>query len=133
MCNSAFVSKHPRASLQAVNTPHASGLPCVSLPIAGVQFATNQISEGLRAAEAAAEAGADWVDLNCGCPIYEATRRGLGAALLRKPAKLAKLVSSGGAGERGIGNLMAVLCWRQYCSMQNAHMCVDSSSQTPAT
>lgn len=28
----------------------------------------------------------------CSCPIYEATRRGLGAALLRKPAKLAKLV-----------------------------------------
>lgn len=27
-----------------------------------------------------------------GCPIYEATRRGLGAALLRKPKKLAKLV-----------------------------------------
>ena len=26
------------------------------------------------------------------CPIYEATRRGLGAALLRKPAKLARLV-----------------------------------------
>ena len=30
------------------------------------------------------------------CPIYEATRRGLGAALLRKPAKLAKLVRLGG-------------------------------------
>ncbi len=38
---------------------------------AGFQFATNVIDEGVRAAEAAAAAGADWVDLNCGCPIYE--------------------------------------------------------------
>lgn len=30
---------------------------------------------------------------DCGCPIYEATRRGLGAALLRKPKKLARLVN----------------------------------------
>lgn len=30
---------------------------------------------------------------DCGCPIHEATRRGLGAALLRKPKKLARLVN----------------------------------------
>lgn len=59
----------------------------------GVQIATNVIEEGVRAGEMAAEAGADFVDLNVGCPIYEATRRGLGAALLRKPKKLAKLVN----------------------------------------
>lgn len=38
-------------------------------------------------------AGAAWLDINCGCPIYEATKRGLGAALLRKPTKLAKMVA----------------------------------------
>ncbi|KAL4424986.1 hypothetical protein ABPG77_002871 [Micractinium sp. CCAP 211/92] len=59
----------------------------------GVQIATNVIDEGVRAGEMAAEAGADFLDLNVGCPIYEATRRGLGAALLRKPKKLAKLVN----------------------------------------
>lgn len=37
--------------------------------------------------------GAAWLDINCGCPIYEATKRGLGAALLRKPTKLAKMVA----------------------------------------
>lgn len=58
----------------------------------GVQIATNIIDEGVAAGRLAAEAGADWVDLNCGCPIYEATRRGLGSALLRKPEKLARLV-----------------------------------------
>ena len=58
-----------------------------------VQIATNDISEGIGATKLAAEAGADWVDLNCGCPIYEATRRNLGSALLRYPDKLARLVS----------------------------------------
>ncbi|KAF8063726.1 DUS3L [Scenedesmus sp. PABB004] len=33
-----------------------------------------------------------------GCPIFEATRRGLGAALLRKPTKLARLVAGIAAG-----------------------------------
>ena len=70
----------------------------------GVQIATNQISEGVRAGEAAAEAGADFLDLNVGCPIYEATRRGLGAALLRKPPKLARLVGGGSAAARAEGS-----------------------------
>ena len=59
----------------------------------GLQIATNVIDEGIKAGMMAAEAGADWVDLNCGCPIHEATRRGLGSALLRKPEKLARLVA----------------------------------------
>ena len=61
--------------------------------IYGVQIATNVIDEGVKAGLMAAEAGADFVDLNCGCPIHEATRRGLGSALLRKPEKLARLVA----------------------------------------
>ena len=60
----------------------------------GAQIATKQIAEGVAACEAAAANGADWVDLNCGCPIHEATRRGLGSSLLRKkPEKLARLVA----------------------------------------
>ena len=37
--------------------------------LAGFQIATNQISEGVAAAKMAAENGASWLDLNCGCPI----------------------------------------------------------------
>ena len=59
----------------------------------GVQLATNTVDEGVRAARLAADAGARFVDLNCGCPIHEATRRGLGSALLRSPRKLARLVA----------------------------------------
>ena len=62
-------------------------------PFFGVQIATNDIEEGVRAATLAADAGANFVDLNCGCPIYEATRRNLGSALLRYPDKLARLVA----------------------------------------
>lgn len=58
----------------------------------GVQIATNVINEGVAAGLLAVESGADWIDLNCGCPIHEATRRGLGSSLLRKPQKLARLV-----------------------------------------
>lgn len=58
----------------------------------GVQIATKTIDEGVAAGKLAVEAGADWIDLNCGCPIHEATRRGLGSSLLRKPTKLARLV-----------------------------------------
>jgi tRNA-dihydrouridine synthase 3 len=58
----------------------------------GVQIATNQIDEGINAMKMAKAAGADFVDLNCGCPIYEATRRGLGSSLLRSPKNLERLV-----------------------------------------
>jgi len=63
-----------------------------SEPLYGVQIATNQISEGVNAGRLAFDAGADFLDLNCGCPIHETWKRGLGAALLRKPAKLERLV-----------------------------------------
>ena len=59
----------------------------------GVQIATNDAEEGAAAVKLAREAGADFVDLNCGCPINEATRRGLGSALLRSPEKLGLLVA----------------------------------------
>ena len=38
--------------------------------VTGVQIATKQIDEGIAAGQLAAEAGAAWMDLNCGCPIY---------------------------------------------------------------
>lgn len=68
----------------------------------GVQIATNQIEEGIKAMDMAYESGAKFVDLNCGCPIYEATRRGLGSSLLRSPKKLEQLVAGmvQGSGDR---------------------------------
>ncbi|MBD3219877.1 tRNA dihydrouridine synthase DusB [bacterium] len=49
------------------------------------------LAEGARMAVAQ---GARFVDLNFGCPIDLITRRGSGAALLKKPRKLAQLVAT---------------------------------------
>jgi tRNA-dihydrouridine synthase 3 len=60
----------------------------------GVQLADRKedsLAEGARIAESR---GARFIDLNCGCPIHEITRRGLGASLLRKPTKLGRLVDA---------------------------------------
>jgi tRNA-dihydrouridine synthase 3 len=60
----------------------------------GVQLADRKeesLAEGARLAESR---GARFVDLNCGCPIHEITRRGLGAGLLRKPTKVGRLVAA---------------------------------------
>ena len=61
-------------------------------PTFGVQIATKTIDEGVQAGIEIASNGADFMSLNMGCPIYEATRRGLGSSLLKKPKKLTRLI-----------------------------------------
>jgi tRNA-dihydrouridine synthase 3 len=63
-------------------------------PFFGVQLADRDADTLAEAARLAESRGARFVDLNCGCPIHEITRRGLGASLLRKPAKLGRLVEA---------------------------------------
>lgn len=63
-------------------------------PLFGVQLADRNADTLAEAARLAESRGARFVDLNCGCPIHEITRRGLGASLLRKPAKLGRLVEA---------------------------------------
>ncbi len=60
----------------------------------GVQLADKKPDTLAEAARLAESRGARFVDLNCGCPIDEITRRGLGASLLRKPSRLGRLVSA---------------------------------------
>ncbi|GLC44902.1 hypothetical protein PLESTB_001687100 [Pleodorina starrii] len=59
----------------------------------GFQVACKTIADGIAASKLAKEAGAQFLDINCGCPIHEATRRGMGSAMLRKPRALAKMVA----------------------------------------
>jgi nifR3 family TIM-barrel protein len=40
------------------------------------------------------ELGADIIDLNCGCPVRKVVKGGAGAALMRDPARIARLVSA---------------------------------------
>ena len=64
-------------------------------PTFGVQIATKTIDEGVRAGIEIANNGADFVSLNMGCPIYEATRRGLGVG----PAEEAEKVDPADPGD----------------------------------
>ena len=47
-----------------------------------------------RAAVAAAETGADLIDLNCGCPAKAVVRQGSGVALMREPDLIGRLVEA---------------------------------------
>ena len=65
------------------------GEPCFGVQLAG----TN--AEDLGWAAALVEArGADFVDLNCGCPIDHFTHKGLGASLGRQPSRQRRLVET---------------------------------------
>ena len=58
----------------------------------GVQLAGKRPQVMAEAARLAEEAGADFVDVNLGCPIDDATKRGFGAALLRRQTRVADIV-----------------------------------------
>ena len=61
--------------------------------IFGVQLAAKDPAEGAQAAKIALDYGCDFIDLNCGCPIEDTTRRGLGASLLKRTRTVENLVS----------------------------------------
>lgn len=60
----------------------------------GVQLAAKRADLAADATRMAADAGARFVDLNCGCPIYEAVKRGMGSRLLQKPNKLNQILGA---------------------------------------
>jgi tRNA-dihydrouridine synthase 3 len=62
--------------------------------IFGAQVAGKHPEAVAEAARIAADQGADFVDLNLGCPTDEVTRRGFGAALLERPGKVAAIVAA---------------------------------------
>ena len=62
--------------------------------IFGVQLAGKVPEVMAESAKVAEDQGADFVDVNCGCPIDEVTRRGFGASLLQRPTKVATVVAA---------------------------------------
>jgi tRNA-dihydrouridine synthase 3 len=63
-------------------------------PCFGVQLAGNKPDELAWAAALVEARGADFVDLNLGCPIDHFTRMGLGAALGRQPNRVRRIVEA---------------------------------------
>ncbi len=66
-------------------------LPDVPL---SVQVMGNDPELMAQAGRVVAEAGADVVDLNLGCPTANAARKGVGAALLKDPERLSRLLTT---------------------------------------
>jgi len=62
--------------------------------IFGAQLAGKDPEVMAEAARVAEGEGADFVDVNLGCPIDEVTRRGFGASLLRRPSKVGAIVAA---------------------------------------
>jgi len=60
----------------------------------GIQLCGNAADQLADGARIAVEHGARFVDLNFGCPIDVIVRRGCGAALMKRPRKLAGLVEA---------------------------------------
>ena len=63
-------------------------------PCFGVQLATNRPDEAAWAAALVEERGAQFVDVNFGCPIDYFTRKGLGAAIGRYPNRMRRLIEA---------------------------------------
>jgi tRNA-dihydrouridine synthase 3 len=62
-------------------------------PCFGVQLAGTNPDEMAWAAALVESHGADFVDINLGCPIDHFTRKGMGAALARQPNRVRKIVA----------------------------------------
>ncbi|NCQ35124.1 tRNA-dihydrouridine synthase family protein [bacterium] len=60
----------------------------------GVQLAGKHPEVMAEAAVIGVESGAAFIDLNFGCPIDLVVRKGMGAALLRRPTKLVEVVAA---------------------------------------
>ena len=60
----------------------------------GVQIVASKPEVAVAAGRVAVERGASFVDLNCGCPIHDVVRRGMGATLLQRPQKLGRILSA---------------------------------------
>ncbi len=71
-------------------------------PFFGVQLAGTNPEEMAWAAGLVESRGADWVDINFGCPIDHFTRKGLGASIGRQPHRVRRIVE---AMKRGVAQV----------------------------
>jgi tRNA-dihydrouridine synthase 3 len=101
-------------------------------PCFGVQLAGTNPEEMAWAAALAEARGADFVDINLGCPIDHFTRKGMGAALARQPSRVRRIVETmARAVSRAPVTVKIRLGWNE--GMRNhvelAHAAVDGGAQ----
>ena len=100
-------------------------------PCYGVQLASLKPDEAAWAAALVEARGADFVDVNFGCPIDYFTRKGLGAAIGRQPNRIRRLVEAIKSAVTRIPVTVKIrLGWsdehRNY--LQQAHAAVDGGA-----
>lgn len=92
VCVSEMAYAHKLAKM------HRGEMPLVrrheSEKILGIQLAGKKPHVMAEAARIAEDLGADFIDVNAGCPIDEVTRRGFGASLLRRAGLVGKVVGA---------------------------------------
>jgi tRNA-dihydrouridine synthase 3 len=100
-------------------------------PCFGVQLAGNNPEELAWAAALVESRGADFVDVNLGCPIDHFTRKGLGAALGRQPKRVRRIVEAMRGAVQVPVTVKIRLGWnkdsRNYLDL--AHAAVDGGAQ----
>ena len=62
--------------------------------IVGIQLFGESAEDIVQAVKVVEETGADFVDINMGCPVKKVVKKGCGAALMRDPAYLEKFLST---------------------------------------
>jgi tRNA-dihydrouridine synthase 3 len=99
-------------------------------PCFGVQLAGNKPEEMAWAAQLAESRGADFVDVNLGCPIDHFTRMGLGAALGRQPNKVRRIVEAMKAAVKVPVTVKVRLGWKadQLNYLDQARAAVDGGA-----
>lgn len=60
--------------------------------MSGIQLFGEEADDIIAAARRVQEAGADFVDINLGCPVKKVVKKGCGAALMRDPAYMEKFL-----------------------------------------
>jgi len=93
-----FVRIHPRTPLGRVGDAVVRA-PGVALSVQLMGAEPDALAEATRRL---ADAGADVVDLNVGCPSRRAVKGGVGAALLRDPARLGRVAGAMRAATSGL-------------------------------
>ncbi|EPY51923.1 tRNA dihydrouridine synthase Dus3 [Schizosaccharomyces cryophilus OY26] len=90
MCYPLMQGNQPEwALVRGINTERET-MPNGRKGILGIQLACSKLWQGVKTAQVIAENcdGADFLDLNCGCPIDLVFRQGAGSSLLENPSRL---------------------------------------------
>lgn len=80
-------------TLQMLRVHSRPSSPAARRALVGIQLFGDLAEDIIHAAHLAEKEGADFVDINLGCPVKKVVKKGCGAALMREPAKLETFLS----------------------------------------